>query len=297
MKRVSKTLHYAFDKEEEPIESVSIGEEIDIETYDARGGRLQEPTDVFSSAPDHSREFPECNPVTGPVLVTNSQPGDILCLTIKDIRVGERGWLVLRPDMGVLKGVVDHPVAKVVEVSANEFIFEGMRIPIAPMVGTIGTSPRGQPISTYYAGPHGGNMDNSQVAIGSTIYLPVFVAGSLFSMGDVHARMGDGEVGTTGIEVSANVTVRVDLLKKGELDIPLPFVENRNVWITTSYANTCEEAICGVVKRMSDFLSSKLRVGLDEAVMLISAMGNIRICQASVDFVTMRLEFPKLERT
>lgn len=62
---------------------------------------------------------------------------------------------------------------------------------------------------------HGGNLDTRHLTEGSTALFPIHVAGARFSLGDVHAAQGDGEVCGTGIEVGARVTVRLTLLKAG----------------------------------------------------------------------------------
>ena len=60
---------------------------------------------------------------------------------------------------------------------------------------------------------NGGNMDVKQLTAGTTLYLPVWVDGALFSVGDGHAAQGDGEVCVTAVEMSARVTLRFDLLR------------------------------------------------------------------------------------
>jgi len=61
----------------------------------------------------------------------------------------------------------------------------------------------------------GGNLDIRQLVAGSRLFLPVRVAGALFSIGDLHFAQGDGEVCGTGIEVAGAATVRLHVRKGG----------------------------------------------------------------------------------
>ena len=66
----------------------------------------------------------------------------------------------------------------------------------------------------------GGNMDIRDVAAGCELYLPVEVAGALFSVGDTHAAQGDGEVCGTAIESPMRVALQFDLIKQTPLSFP-----------------------------------------------------------------------------
>src|SRR6266480_3729076 len=88
-----------------------------------------------------------------------------------------------------------------------------LALPIAPMLGCFGVAPaRGEAISTATSGRHGGNMDYRGFAEGVTVYFPVLVPGALLHVGDGHARQGDGEIVGTGIEVSMDVELTVEVL-------------------------------------------------------------------------------------
>jgi acetamidase/formamidase len=65
--------------------------------------------------------------------------------------------------------------------------------------------------STMPPRKNGGNMDIKQLVAGTTLLLPVWVDGALFSVGDAHAAQGDGEVCVTAIEMMAQVTLRFGL--------------------------------------------------------------------------------------
>lgn len=56
-------------------------------------------------------------------------------------------------------------------------------------------------------------MDIRQLVAGTTVYLPVWQRGALFSTGDAHFAQGDGEVCGTAIEMGATFVARLELLK------------------------------------------------------------------------------------
>jgi formamidase len=57
----------------------------------------------------------------------------------------------------------------------------------------------------------GGNLDIKQLGPGTTLRLPVYVDGALFSTGDAHFAQGDGEACGTAIEMGATVYVKFGL--------------------------------------------------------------------------------------
>jgi acetamidase/formamidase len=81
--------------------------------------------------------------------------------------------------------------------------------------GVIGVAPlpaMGR-ISSMPLGVHTGNLDNKDLIAGTTLYLPIYAAGALFSVGDAHAAQGHGEV-----DVSA--TERFPKLSRDEASLP-----------------------------------------------------------------------------
>ena len=54
-------------------------------------------------------------------------------------------------------------------------------------------------------------MGNTQITTGATVYLPVFHAGGLLTIGDCHAAMGDGEVTASAVECAVDATFRVTI--------------------------------------------------------------------------------------
>jgi len=141
------------------------------------------------------------NPGTGPVTVTGAAPGQALKFEILNVEPESPGHV----SAGWKGG------SQPVEIADGQAEFRGIRIPIAPMIGVLGVAPAEGSWKTMDCGRYGGNMDTNDVAPGATVYLPVFQPGGLFILGDVHAVMGDGEIGGQGLECAATVTLRVEI--------------------------------------------------------------------------------------
>ena len=116
------------------------------------------------------------------------------------------------------------------------------------MIGAIGTAPADRAIDSGVPEAHGGNLDCTLIRPGSTLFLPVNVSGALLVLGDLHAAMGDGEVGSAGLEVNGAVTLRVGLVKQPTM--PLPLVDTGEVVATISSAPDLDEAARQAVTAM-----------------------------------------------
>ena len=138
-------------------------------------------------------------------------------------------------------------------------------------------------------------MDNNLVTVGTRVYLPVFVSGALFALGDLHASMGDGELTGGGIDIDGEVTLRLNLVKGRSW--PRPWLETKDSWATCSNAPTLEGAIDIATRDMVNLLAEKLGVSREHAFMMIGSHGDIRIGQAAkikgLD-ATLCLVFPKI---
>ncbi|MHB1134390.1 MAG: acetamidase/formamidase family protein [Chloroflexota bacterium] len=285
-----RTSHY-FSRLSQPLLEVDSGEEIVFETLDAAGGRIR-------SEADGLRVFlqpEEANPITGPVFVRGAQPGDSLVVEILSIKLADQGYGRVKPGSGVIIDELQPPVARIFRINDGMVQFSpNISFPTRPMVGVIGVAPAGQPVASFYPGPHGGNMDVNDIAVGARVHLPVEVEGALLWLGDVHASMGDGELTGGGIDINAEVTVRVDVLPR--LHWPRPWVETPDSWVTIANAPELPDAIRLATSDMATLLAQKLGVSREEGFILIGARGDARPGQAAelgMD-ATARVGFPKL---
>ncbi len=282
---------YRLDKANPPVLTVASGSVVVLETFDARTGTIRSNDDLL----DHPHPA-GANPATGPIDIEGARPGDSLAVEILDIRLADEGFVAVKAHTGLLGDRAGRFVTRMTPVRDGFVHFsERIRLPVRPMVGVIGTAPAGEGVSTGDAGPHGGNMDNRFVTTGTTVHLPVAVSGGRLALGDVHATMGDAEVTMVGLEICAEVTVRVHL-RKGETCYR-PWLETADAWITTADHLDPVTAMRMSAEGMVALLQDQLGVGFDEAYMLLSAQGDVGVCQMcepGVTFSTARTVFPKL---
>ena len=263
---------YRFDKSLEPVLEIDPGDRVTFETFDARTGTIRSDEDLLD------RPHPAgANPTTGPVRVRGAEPGDGLCVEIETVELADAGFLAVKKGEGLLAERAGRYATRIVPVADGVARFGDLRFPVRPMVGVVGTAPAGEPVSTSFAGPHGGNMDNKHVGAGARVHLPVAVPGALLGLGDVHAAMGDGEITFIGLEICAEVTVRVELVKGAETKRPL--IETAEHWITTGEGDSLAAAARLAAGEMVDLLQERLGLGFEDAYMLASAAVDVQICQ------------------
>lgn len=283
---------YAFSAQNPPALRVEPGEELMIETQDCFSNQIRREDELFSAV-----DWEQVNPATGPIFVTGAEPGDTLVAHILEITPAEQGVMVAVPGLGALGNQIGEVQTKIVPLRGGLAVFsEQIQIPLRPMIGVIGTAPREGAVLNGTPGPHGGNMDCTLIAERSKVYLPVEVPGALFGVGDLHAVMGDGEIVVCGVEVAGRVRVRLDLLKEARL--PLPLVENAELVATICSDEDLDVAAQGAIDNMARLLTEQVGIPLNEAGMLMSIVGQLRICQVVDPLKTCRVEFPKwvLER-
>lgn len=289
------TVVYKLDPADAPRLTLEGGGEIMVATHDARAGRLKRAEDVMATAPDFRDPYPQTNPATGPISVTGAEPGDALVVDILGIEVDDYGFLIVKPDFGLVQGLVNQPVARIVPVEDGVCRFGDLHFPVRPMMGVIATALADGPVGTAFCGRHGGNMDNNRVCAGTRVFLPVRVPGAHLYVGDVHASMGDGELCGTGVEIGARVHLRVTVAKGAGRD--WPWLETPELLITTASAPAYEAAAEIAVREMLAMLGERLGLSPPDAMMLISAVGHIRVnqsCRGGPIDTSVRCEMPKL---
>ena len=236
-------------------------------------------------------DWDHINPATGPVIIENAMAGDVLKVEIIDIELDKEGTMCCLPENGVLGNDVVNDQVKKIQVQDGYCMFNDLKLPLNPMIGVIGVAPKDEPISCGTPGEHGGNMDNTRITKGSTLYLPIFQDGAYFACGDVHACMGDGEIMVSGIEIAAKVTLKFDIIKG--VNIQEPRLVDKDYIYTISSNEEIEKAIYSCTKTMSEIIQKHLNYSLNEAGMLLSACGDLQICQVVDPKRTISMRIPK----
>jgi amidase len=286
--RVSRDqLFYAFEAGLTPAVRVKPGEEIIFETHDCFQGQIRSERDLVTSL-----DWNRTNPATGPVYIEGASPHAVLRLDILDVQVEDHSVMVTIPGEGALGDLISAMETTILRREGDKLIFKDkVRFPLAPMIGVIGIAPSQGSIGNGVPGAHGGNMDCTLIGKGSRLYLTVQVEGGLLGVGDLHAGMGDGEIVVVGAEVAGVVRLRPEIVALP--DLPTPFLENDELVATIYSDPDLDLAADGAIHNMSEFLTRYAGLSLNDASMLMSATGSLKICQVVDPAKTARFEFPK----
>jgi formamidase len=230
--------------------SVNPDDTVVLETRDALDGAV---TPAMTSADLHRVDLDLVHPLTGPVFINGAEPGDLLEVHILDIAPQPFGFTTIVPGFGFLRDFFPTPFLVKWTIDGGFAVspdLPGVRIPGGPFMGVMGVAPshtlrsrlaaredellrRGgavlppsakgavpaaEPIAsealrTIPPRETGGNFDIKQLTAGTTLLLPVYVQGALFSSGDSHFAQGDGESCGTAVEMGATLTIRFGLRK------------------------------------------------------------------------------------
>ncbi|MCO6043406.1 acetamidase/formamidase family protein [Aeoliella sp. ICT_H6.2] len=265
-----------------PVASVACNESVRIQTIDAFEGRLRSESDLYS---EKCPGPPRANPQTGPIYIPGAEPGDTLVVTIEDIEPTE-GYAVtaLIPEFGGLTGTtqtatLDEPLpesTRLLPIEDGTLRFnESTTIPLQPFLGTLGTAPDLEAISSLVPGYWGGNMDCVETCPGSSVWLPVLNEGALFFVGDAHACQGDGELTGVAAEMSACVTLSFALKKN--YCIHWPRIETDDYLMAVGSARPLEDAARIAWKELIGWLVADYHFDALEAYQLLGLVGEMRL--------------------
>ena len=213
-------------------------------------------------------------------------------MEILEITLDKQGVMCALPENGVLGSLVKEESVKRIKVEEGKVHFNDKLVfDVTPMIGVIGVAPENGSINCGTPGCHGGNMDNKRIKEGASLYFPVFHDAALFSLGDVHAAMGDGEIMVSGVEISADVKVRLSVIKG--ISIETPMLENEEICGVIYSHEEIEKAIFHAVRIMNERVQENLGLSFNEAGMFLSAVGDLRFCQVVDPERTVMMCVPK----
>src|SRR2546425_2317378 len=210
--------------------------------------------------------------LTGPVYVEGAEPGDALEVKILSIDFaidygynGCSGFLPENCEQG-------RP-AKIIPLDRKTMTAEfrpGIVVPLRPFFGSMGVAPAPESgrLSSNPPGRHAGNLDNRELGVGSSLFIPVFVPGALFEIGDGHAAQGDGEVDQTAIETS--LRGRLQLTVRKDIKLSWPRAETATDYISMATDPDLTIATKGAIQEMVDFLAAMRHMTKHQAYQLVS---------------------------
>lgn len=266
---------------------VPSGTTVRVRTKDCFGNQIQKPEDELDGI-----DWDHTNPATGPIFVEGAVPGGALKVSVGAIEFDNRSVSCTGENEGVCGDRFNAWSTQVCEIDGDELVWdERLRIPLRPMIGVIGVAPEGDPINCGTPGSHGGNMDNTAITAGATLYFPVFADGALFGCGDMHAVMGDGEISVSGAEAAGWATVTLTAMP--ELKLVDPLIENATHFGVIASAETLDAAADRAVHEMVDLICDRTAEDPDKVVMLLSLVGDVQVCQMVDPEKTIRFMVPK----
>ncbi len=281
----AKRIHHEWDNTLDPTLRVDPGDVVHYDLLMAGHGQVQE-GDTFAET---KFDFDTLYNLLGPVHVDGAQPGDTLRIEILELEPGDWGWCVILSELGTLPDLFPEPYLRTFDLRGGSQIEfgSGVRIPFAPFLGTMGNAPD-EPATASAFPPHkgGGNVDTRHLTVGSTLWLPVWCEGGLFSCGDPHAAQGDGEVCVAALECDMRATLRFELEKR---TIPAPYfrtagaltpmVEGRGHHGAMGIAPDLMEGARSAIAAIVDWLVDEHGLSRGDAYMLCSLAGDLKILE------------------
>jgi acetamidase/formamidase len=235
--------------------------------------------------------------IIGPVAVNRAEPGDVLEIRFRTIRPYEWGAVFNNPGpLGTGLLPQDYAQGQIKYVDLDLRAMQGkflpkITIPLKPFQGTFGLAPPDGYFpalspgvtSSVPPGPHGGNIDLSELSEGSTLYLPVWKPGGLIYTGDSHAVQGDGEICLTALETRMK-EVRVQVILHKQKNLAWPVAETNSHWITLGLDKDLNVAMTLAARNAIKFLAAQAKISELDAYALCSIAVSFRVTQV-VDIV------------
>jgi acetamidase/formamidase len=229
----------------------------------------------------HERRGPGGHILTGPVYVEGAEPGDTLEVKVLSIDLpidygynGCSGYVRENCDR-----LQPQKIFRFNRTSMTTQFLPGIVIPLKPFFGSMGVAPAPEVgrVSSNPPGRHAGNLDNRELVAGSTLFIPVFVPGALFEVGDGHAAQGDGEVNQTAIETS--LRGRLQLTVRKGMKLTWPRAETATDYISMAADPDLTVATRTAIQEMVDFLAATKGLTKHQAYQLTSIAGHVTMTQ------------------
>jgi acetamidase/formamidase len=293
LKPTPKTVAWGYyDASTPPVLRIKSGDTVEVQTLiTSSPTRLEgagvKPADVEQSLRDIYKEVTNKGPgghiLTGPIFIEGAEPGDVLEVRIKAIRLAiPYAYNAFGPGRGFLPE--DFPYAKMRIIPLDEarmmaHFADGIEIPLHPFCGSIGVAPQDVSGRISSAPPwiHAGNLDNKELVAGTTLFIPIHAKGALFLAGDGHAGQGNGEVDITAMETSLIGTFQ--LVVRKDMHLRWPRAETPTHYITMGLHEDLNEATKMALREMIDFLVTVKHLTRDDAYQLSSVAADLDITQ------------------
>ena len=281
------SVHFSWDAGNEPVLTVDSGDTVVLQTRDVSDNQITPDSDTGSIA---GLDWDRVYPLAGPIAVAGAEPGDTLAIEILELQPRGWGWTAILPGLGLLPDEFPDAYLRVFDLSQGDvtYLREDIAIPLEPFLGTMGVCPAGasaQPVMP--PGRFGGNLDTRQLVRGTTLYLPVEIAGAQFSCGDAHGCQGDGEVCVTGLEAPMDATLRFTVEKGRAIPAPqyrtagplTPRVDTAGFYGTTGVGPDLYRNAQDAIRAMIAHLTETYGLSGEDAYLLCSLVVDLKISE------------------
>ena len=252
-----------------------------LERAGVPAAKIQDSLKAIVTEVTGDRRGPGGHILTGPVFVEGAEPGDVLEVKVLSIDLpldygynGCNGFLPENCDRSVQSRILTLDRKTMTAEYAP-----GIVIPLKPFFGSMGVAPAPElgRVSSNPPSRHAGNLDNRELVAGSTLYIPVFVRGALFEVGDGHAAQGDGEVDQTAIETS--LRGRIQLTVRKDMKLTWPRAETATDYISMGADPDLAVATKIAIQEMIDFLAETKKLTKHQAYQVVSIAGHVAMTQ------------------
>lgn len=293
-----------FDSKRAPVLTIDSGDTVTIETVSGQPFLKPKPDQGFHIPPElneiHEKATergPGPHILTGPIYVRGAKPGNVLEVRIKSVEL-RQDWAynAILPLTGVLPDDFTEPRLLIVPIDMERKIAKlpwGIDIPLSPFFGVMGVAPPpgwGR-ITTLIPRAMGGNLDNRDLVAGSTLYLPIFNEGALFSCGDGHAVQGHGEVCVTAIETA--MKGEFQFILREDLKYTYPRAETQTHYVTMGMDPDLDRCTEMALRDMIALLSEKIGLSKADAYSFCSVAADLHVTQAVNGSKGIHMMMPK----
>lgn len=233
---------------------------------------------------------------TGPIFIEGAESGDVLEVQIISVELAiPYGYNAIGGN-GFLSDEIFTRKMRIIPLDKEKMMghfSDSIEIPLKPFFGSMGVAPRKE-IGRWNSAPpwmHAGNLDNKELVAGTTLYIPVFVKGALFQVGDGHAAQGNGEVDITAIETSLKGELRFIVHKDMKLDWPM--AETPTHIISMGMDRDMKPAARIAVRQMIRYLMQEKGLSQADAYMLCSLAMDLNTTQLVDGNVGFHAMMPK----
>ena len=294
-----------FDAAQRPVLSIKSGDTVDVETV-LDGADFMRSTGISEEyiRPEMKEidakvkdRGPGGHVLVGPIQIEGASPGDVLEIEVLDVQPADSYAVnIFVPGLGTLPKQFPSAGLRIIPIDTKQNVArfsKDIEIPLKPFFGVMGVAPPrivGR-IGSTAPGYFGGNLDNKELTAGSTLYLPVQVAGALFSVGDGHSGQGDGEADGSALEMAVRGKLRLTVRK--DLKMSWPRAENADFYMTMGLDPDLDTAAEMAVTDMVDYLVAERKLTREEAYMLTSMAVDLHVTELVDDVKGIHAMLPK----